>query len=69
MAIATIDVVKLRLKQAWTDSFVILCLLSLIIMCKAQPWPCCFHVEPEEKWGKAKNAAVNVWMKRFISNM
>lgn len=51
MAIATIDVVKLRLKQAWTDSFVFLCLLSLIIICKVQPWQCCFHVEPEEKIG------------------
>lgn len=62
MAIATIDVVKLRLKQAWTDSFVVLCLLSLIIIHKAQPWQCCFHVEPEEKRGKGKNAAVNVWL-------
>lgn len=38
---ATIDVIKLKLKQAWAYSFVVLCLLSLIIICKTQPWQCC----------------------------
>lgn len=51
---ATIDVIKLKLKQAWADSFVVLCLLSLIIICKTQPWQCCFYVKPEEEGGKGK---------------
>lgn len=45
MAIATVDVTKLGLKQARADT---LRLLLLIIICKPQPWQC-FYVQPEEK--------------------